>query len=314
MSDSKANYPTPLELVYKCVNGIAIPMDVYVPERSTRENPAPVLLWWHGGGLLQGTRKALSPHMLTAPAVHGLCVVSVDYRLAPQTRFPGILADCKDAMDFIRSETFAKATGNRVNSSKLVLSGSSAGGWLSLLCGTGIGYEECGLERPAPVTGIAAFYPITDLLDSFWTTKQSPVSYVGRKIEHSEIAPFIDPSGPKTTASPLDGKRSMFYPYMLQEAILSSLLLDGTSIPPISFSVAQSLKSGRFTPPPTYIVHGTKDDKVPHKQATDVVAALKEINAHIIYEELEGLDHNFDKDASYGMDIMYDFILKVVKK
>ncbi len=38
--------------------------------------------------------------MLSAPEKHNLCLVSPDYRLAPQTRIPGILADAKAALDF----------------------------------------------------------------------------------------------------------------------------------------------------------------------------------------------------------------------
>ena len=43
----------------------------------------------------------------------------------------------------------------------IVVSGSSAGGWLALLAGTGIGFEACGLGLPPKVAGIAAIYPIT---------------------------------------------------------------------------------------------------------------------------------------------------------
>jgi hypothetical protein len=48
MSDNKTSPPTPLELVYKHVDEIDVSMDVYVPERASESNPAPVLLWWHG--------------------------------------------------------------------------------------------------------------------------------------------------------------------------------------------------------------------------------------------------------------------------
>lgn len=40
-------------------------------------------------------------------------------------------------------------------------------------------------------------------------------------------------------------------------AILADLLLNGTGIPPESFSIAPALLSGEFTAPPTYVVHGT---------------------------------------------------------
>jgi len=285
---------------------------VYLPDVANETNTVPILLWWHGGGLLQGTRKAIAPHMLEAPSKHNICVVSADYRLAPQTRMPGILADCKAAMDFLSSPEFAAATGNRVNPSKVVVSGSSAGGWLSLLCGTGIGFKACGLEPPRPVAGIAAIYPITDLLDSFWTTPQHPVSWEDRVIPRSEVETFLNPSSLKISASAVESQRAIFYTYMVQEGILGDLLLNGTNIPEQKFSVAQELKSGKYTVPPIYIIHGNNDQKVPHRQATDVVSALKAISAEVEYHELEGLDHGFDKDPSYDLASMYEFIVNAL--
>jgi len=40
--------PKPIEIVYIEVDGVAITMDVYIPETATKEKPVPVLLWWHG--------------------------------------------------------------------------------------------------------------------------------------------------------------------------------------------------------------------------------------------------------------------------
>ncbi|KAF8960476.1 Alpha/Beta hydrolase protein [Flammula alnicola] len=296
----------PIELVFKHVEDLDICMDIYVPDKATKENPVPVLLWWHGGGLLQGTRKAVAPHMLSAPERHNLCLVSPDYRLAPQTRMPGILSDVKSATDFLHTHEFAAATGHRVDSSRVVLSGSSAGGWLCLLAGTGIGFEACGLDIPRPVRGIAAIYPITDLLDPFWKTKQHPVSYMDRVIDSSEVEPFINPTAPKTCSSPGDGARAMFYHYMVQEGILSSLLLDGTGIPENAFSIARALRLGKIDPPPIYIITGNQDGKVSYRQSLDVVAALKDIDAGVDYHELVA-DHGFDKEPIYRMDSLYRF-------
>ncbi len=38
----------PIVLVFKRVDGLDIAMDVYIPTTATKENPAPVFLWWHG--------------------------------------------------------------------------------------------------------------------------------------------------------------------------------------------------------------------------------------------------------------------------
>jgi acetyl esterase/lipase len=289
-------------------------MDVYIPGSASPENPAPVFLWWHGGGLLQGTRKAVVPHMLSAPDKHKICLISPDYRLAPQTRIPDILSDCRDAMEFLHSSEFAAATGNRIDPTKIVLSGSSAGGWLSLLNGIGIGYKASGLKPPRPVSGIAALYPITDLLDPFWHTQQRPTSYMDRVIPKEEVETFLDPNSPKTSGSAVTAPRAIFYHYMVQEGILTSLLLDRTNIPPNAYSIAENLKSGLFTPPPTYIIHGTIDDKVPIVQATDVVEAYKQIGYPVHYVEMPGLDHSFDKDPTYEMLDMYEFCFKCFGK
>ncbi|TFK70669.1 alpha/beta-hydrolase, partial [Pluteus cervinus] len=315
--------PEPIEIVYKRVDDLDIAMDVYIPASATKDNPAPIVLWWHGGGLLQGTRKAPAPHSVYAPHNHNICLISVDYRLAPQTRLPGILSDCSDALSFIQQNPlFASLTNNRVDVTRIVLSGSSAGGWLSLLVGTGIGYKACGLPPPTlpqVATGICAIYPISDLEDSFWTTKQRPVSYMTRVVDRKEVEPFVNPQDVKTASSVVDGRRSIFYTYMIQEAILAHLLLDGTGIPAKSFSVAHALKTGNYprSPPdlpPTYIIHGNADDKVPHRQATDVVEALQGISgAQVEYVEPDGLNHGFDREDGVDLEDMYTWIKEVLK-
>lgn len=100
-----------------------------------------------------------------------------------------------------------------------MLSGSSSGGWLSLLCASGIGFEASGIPKLPAVLGNAAIYPITDLEDPFWTTPQRPVSYFPRIILKDEVQPFIDPTdaGSRVAFAPLESQRSMFYHYMLQE-------------------------------------------------------------------------------------------------
>ena len=56
MSDSA---PESIEIVYSEVDGVSITMDVYIPEKATKEKPVPVLLWWHGTQTLPGTCQQL---------------------------------------------------------------------------------------------------------------------------------------------------------------------------------------------------------------------------------------------------------------
>ncbi|KAF9067155.1 Alpha/Beta hydrolase protein [Rhodocollybia butyracea] len=315
--------PKPLEILFKHADGIDIYMDVYLSPSASPENPAPILCWWHGGGLLQGTRKAVSPHHLSAPSEHNVTLVSPDYRLAPQFRLPTVLSDCADALKFLHSEEFKAATEGRADPSRVILTGSSAGGWISFLCGYGIGLDESGVSKPPAVQGIVPIYPITDLEDPFWSTKQRPVSYMDRVIAEEEVQPFLNPEDPGSHVafSPLDSPRAMFYHYMVQEALLDNLLLSGTSVPATAFSVARYLKvlprQDKSSPvPPTYIVHGEQDGKVPVSQSRVVVEVLKELRETGVsidyeYEELPGIDHLFDKAPEYKMEKMYIFIKRV---
>lgn len=45
----------PVEIPFKQADGLDIYMDVFLSPTASAENPAPILLWWHGGGLLQAS-------------------------------------------------------------------------------------------------------------------------------------------------------------------------------------------------------------------------------------------------------------------
>ncbi|GMK56027.1 hypothetical protein CspeluHIS016_0210830 [Cutaneotrichosporon spelunceum] len=292
-------------ITYASPDGVDIGLDYALPSSPGK---APILLWFHGGGLLQGYRKVMPPHLEAARAKHGFCVVSADYRLAPQTRLPGILADIKACVEYLRSPAFAAETGGRVDQGKLVVSGGSAGGWLALMLASGIGFHECGMEPPAHPVACAALYPITDITDRFWTTPQHPVSYLGYEIEREPLYPYLDPAAPKTSYSLPTDARSQMYHYMVQEGIEQQLLLDGAGVSPASFRIAAGIGSGKFVLPPTYLAHGTLDDKVPPRQSEDVAHAAEAAGLPVELELFDGADHLFDFDESAEMEGMYKFI------
>lgn len=156
-------------VTYATHDGADVALTYHLPAGN---GPWPVLLWFHGGGLLMGTKDSAWEHLRRAPERHGLCVVSADYRLAPQTCMPGIMADIKACMDYLRSPRFLAETNGRVDQSRIIVSGGSAGGWLALLIGCGTGFAVCGLQAPAAPLGVAALYPITDIEAPFFTTPQ----------------------------------------------------------------------------------------------------------------------------------------------
>jgi acetyl esterase len=103
----------------------AIPARLYAP--STGGAPLPVVAYFHGGGWVQGDLE--THHGLCARLAHhgGVLVVAVDYRLAPEHKFPAAVEDSLAAYRWLR------AHGRDVGAdpTRVAVAGDSAGGNLS---------------------------------------------------------------------------------------------------------------------------------------------------------------------------------------
>jgi acetyl esterase/lipase len=88
---------------------------------------APALVWMHGGGYVAGSATTEEPLGRQLAAELGLVVLSVDYRLAPETPAPGALHDCYAVLSWIH--THAEEFG--VDPDRIGVGGSSAGGGLA---------------------------------------------------------------------------------------------------------------------------------------------------------------------------------------
>ncbi|MEU2361584.1 alpha/beta hydrolase [Streptomyces noursei] len=112
------------------VPGVAGAPDVTLvsarPADST--GPLPLLYYLHGGGLLMGNAWSVLPRLLRDWG-HPLemAVISVEYRLAPGTRYPGAVEDAYAGLAWIA----AHAAERGVDPDRIVLGGKSAGGGLA---------------------------------------------------------------------------------------------------------------------------------------------------------------------------------------
>jgi acetyl esterase len=103
----------------------AIPARVYAPSAGT--TPLPAVAYFHGGGWVQGDLE--THHGLCARlAKHaGALVVAVDYRLAPEHKFPAAVDDCLAAYRWLRT----KGRDVGADTGRVAVAGDSAGGNLS---------------------------------------------------------------------------------------------------------------------------------------------------------------------------------------
>ena len=77
--------PSPELLVYKTVGGHSIHADFY---RPPGHEVRPLIFWIHGGALIGGHRGNLRTDQLVRYLGAGYAVLSIDYRLAPETKLP----------------------------------------------------------------------------------------------------------------------------------------------------------------------------------------------------------------------------------
>ena len=103
-------------------------LDLYIP-RAAVTRPLPVAMYVHGGGMTAGDKSDLNPVFLNALASAGYAVVSVNYRLAPQFKFPAQIDDVKCAIRYLR----AKAPRYGLNGREIFAFGTSVGGQLVAL-------------------------------------------------------------------------------------------------------------------------------------------------------------------------------------
>ncbi|HEX2278310.1 MAG TPA: alpha/beta hydrolase [Candidatus Tectomicrobia bacterium] len=103
---------------------VELPVRIYTPAGA---GPFPILLWYHGGGWVVGDLDTADPTARHLAVGADCVVVSVDYRLAPETKFPGAADDCYAAT------VWAAQNAARINGDpqRIAVGGDSAGGNLA---------------------------------------------------------------------------------------------------------------------------------------------------------------------------------------
>ena len=106
-------------------HGHAIPARLY--SAVANPGPGPVLAFYHGGGWVIGDLETHDPLCAEVSRVLGITVVSIDYRLAPEHRFPAATEDCLSATEWLAHSP--REIGHPVTG--LIPAGDSAGGNLA---------------------------------------------------------------------------------------------------------------------------------------------------------------------------------------
>lgn len=125
--------PTKYLNIPYCNQSPAQKLDIYIPKNANK--PFPVIVHFHGGAFMLGTRRDDNLVPMLRALEHGYAVVSVEYRLSGEARFPALIWDSKAAIRFLR----AHAQTYGFDSQKIAAWGPSAGGYIVAMLGLTVG-------------------------------------------------------------------------------------------------------------------------------------------------------------------------------
>jgi acetyl esterase/lipase len=135
-------------------SGGFVPVRVFVPEGQ----PRAVIVYYHGGGWVIGSVEDYDATTRLLAQRTGSVVVSVDYRLAPEYRFPVAVDDSWAALLWA-NERIEELAGARV---PLIIAGDSAGGNLAaIMAQRAKAAASSGADSPAIALQVLV-YPVTD--------------------------------------------------------------------------------------------------------------------------------------------------------
>ncbi len=193
--DIPDSYWVSSNITYSVGNNYACKLDVYAHRGSG--GPAPTVIYIHGGGWVVGNKEDGVLRIL--PWIQmGFSVVNVEYRLAKVSLAPAAVEDCRAALRWVIRN--AKTYG--FDTSRIVVTGGSAGGHLALM--TGMLNAEAGFDAPLEwdqnppplhVAAIVNYFGITDVKAMLAgpERQQYAISWIGSQPNPEKLAERVSP-------------------------------------------------------------------------------------------------------------------------
>jgi acetyl esterase/lipase len=284
-SAEKKAVTTKTTFTFKSLADCDIRTDVYTRPGSI---PRGAIVWLHGGALMFGNRSAIARFQLERYLDAGYVVIAPDYRLAPETKLPHILADVEDAIAWVRREGLRRF---RIDGERLAVVGHSAGGYLALLAGC--------RARPRP-RALVAFYGYGDIVGP-WYSEPSAFYCQQPLVSEAEARSVVgmkeisEPPRPGNAEFNAAHDRGRFYLYCRQQGRWP---WEATGLDPGKDLAALApycpVQQVTADYPPTLLLHGDEDTDVPYQQSVLMADALADARVPHRLLTIPAGEHGFD--------------------
>lgn len=277
---------------YKTVGGCEIKLDAIGADPNVRK---PAIVFIHGGALILGSRKD-APKWLNRQGDH--VVISIDYRLAPETKLPAIIEDVHDAFIWIHKQ--GPKTLN-ISTRNLVVAGESAGGYLALMTGF------CVKPRPKALISVSGYGGGVGP----WCSRPSAYHMQKPRVSKEEAYASV---GTKCVSEG-GGQRGKFYLYTRQNGIsLQEVAGHNPDTEAKWFESYCPLQNVSRRYPPTVLIHGTADTDVPYAESDAMDKALTHFKVPHKFISVPGAGHVLEGVADGEKARIFDEALAFVKE
>lgn len=267
MSQSERGVRFIADQVYSHAAGSPRLADLYIPDSSP--GPLPVVIWLHGGGWRFGDRR-LAPDLRTFAHRSQIAVVSIDYRLSAEAKFPAQVEDVKTAVRWVRSV----AAEYGLHRDCIGLWGSSAGGHLAACAALSNENQFLSGEHPEYSSAVQA------VVDGY-----GPVNFARIDADRAAM-----PAAGTDAESVAIGH---VLPAADPDSFESRLLGVPVASSPHAVALADPVHYMRSGSPPFLILHGKADSLIPCQQSRYLFNALSSAGNNATLVLFENLKHGF---------------------
>jgi acetyl esterase/lipase len=239
--------------------------DLYIPQAEAAPG---IVLWLHGGGWRFGDRR-LGPDLAAFAARSGLAVVSIDYRLSDEAKFPAQVEDVKTAVRWVRSVAGQFGW----NANRIGLWGSSAGGHLAACAALSADDEFLTSEHSNYLSSVQA------VVDGY-----GPTNFARIDSDRASV-----PVGDDAESLAIGHVLPAGHPDSFESRLLGAAV--GTSETEVQ--LADPVHHVRAGSPPFLILHGQADSLIPSPQSEYLFNALTAAGNDVTLILFEKLKHGF---------------------
>ena len=185
MTDCPASAVDLTDIEYANAGGIRLTLDAHVPDGNGLF-PAAILV--HGGGWVAGDKQQYITYIFQPLSDAGFAWFSINYRLAPQFKFPADADDVESAIRFVK----ANAARYKVDPNRIALIGESAGGHL-------VSYVGARNRTDSRVAAVVSMYGVHDFVAAAVQWKPLPhemLDLFGIAAVNAETVPLLIKASP----------------------------------------------------------------------------------------------------------------------